>query len=265
MVGFFKKMFAGSQVVAEPENLNLPQEIETTTPGLVLKKSQGTEKVEINIVGESFRAANVKAVAVAAEGKEFDIYLINEPTNQHDRNACAVFAANLQVGYIGKPDNKVWAKRVNEATEKRELLWGRARAISREGTANTGIFGYILMPRSGKDIEDLIPNKMTDAALQKAYAKVIDLANSSSEPESLAQLKSLAKKGVTAASPLAAHSLWVADNPDGQDVEQWQEIQDLCDDVLDIASEAAYAADAYDVDVLGAIENLAQEIQKLRT
>ena len=263
-MGFFKKMFGSSQVVADPENLTLPDEIPTDQAGLTLKKGQGEERIEIDIVGESFRAANVKAVATVAAGQEFDIYLVNEPTNQYDKNAVAVFAANLHVGYIGKPDNKAWFKRVNEALERQELLWGRARAISREGTANTGIFGFIYMPRVGKDIEDLIPKQLTDAAISKAIDKVIDLFNSCEEPETVAKARALAKKAVTASAPLAAHALWVEENPEGQDVDQWDEIRSLCDDILDNASETAYISDPYDVDIVGGIEGLADFLNQIR-
>ena len=247
----------------DPEDLTLPDEIPTDKPGLTLKKAQGQERVDINIVGESFRTYSVNAVAKASEGKEFDMYLVAEPTNQYDKNAVAVFVANLQVGYIGKPDNKKWFTWVNEATGRGELLWGRGKAISREGTANTGIFGYINMPRQGKDIEDLIPKKLTPAEIAKAAGKVIDLSNIADDPETLGQLKSLCKKAVVAATPLAAHALWVEANPESQDLDKWSEIQSLCDDVLDTASEAAYATEPEDVDIVGVIEDLATEVQDL--
>lgn len=245
----------------DPEDLTLPDDIPTDVPGLTLKKCQGHERVDIDIVGESFRSYTVEGVARAAEGQQFDIYLVAEPSNKYDKNAVAVYVANKQVGYIAKPGNKKWFQWVNEATARGELLWGRGKAIRREGTKNTGIFGYIFMPRQGKDIQDLIPKRLDQSALSKAAGKVIDLSNAADDPETLTQLKSLAKKGVAAATPIAAHALWIAANPDDQDVDKWDEIQGLCDDVLDTAAEAAYAADPDDVDMLSPIESLAFELQ----
>jgi len=63
-------------------------------------------------------------------------------------------------------------------------------------------------------------------------------------------------------TPIAAHALWVSANPDGQEVEKWDEIYGLCDDLLDTAAEAAYASDPSDVDMLGPIESLALELQE---
>lgn len=261
-MGFFKNVFGSKEIVVDPEDLTLPDEIPTNQPGLSLKKGAAGTEVEIEIVGESFRAANVAAVAKAAEGKRFDIYLINEPTNQYDKNAVAVFAANLHIGYIGKPANKQWFKWVNEATERKELLWGTARAVSREGAANTGIFGSIYMPKAGQDMGDLIPMQMKDTEIQKAAKKVIAFSNTTQEPETLAKVRSTTKKAVATIAPLAAHAKWVQANPEGQDTSLWDEVADLCDQIYDNASEAAYATDAFDVDALGSVQELAELLHK---
>ena len=246
----------------DPEDLTLPEEIPTDVPELTLKKCQGRERVDIDIVGESFRSFNVEAVARAAEGQQFDIYLVAEPTNQYDKNAVAVYVATKHVGYIAKPANKKWFQWVNEATARGELLWGRGKAIRKQGTKNTGIFGHIYIPRQGKDIQDLIPKKLTPSELSRAAGRVIDLSNIAGHPHTVSELKSLAKKGVTTVTPIAAHALWVSANPDGQEVEKWDEIYGLCDDLLDTAAEAAYASDPSDVDMLGPIESLALELQE---
>ena len=263
-MGFFKKVFASKEIVVDPEDLTLPEEIPTDKPGLTLNKAKGQQQVDIDIVGESFRAANVAAVAKAAEGKRFDIYLLNEPTNQYDKNAVAVFAGNLHVGYIGKPANKQWFKWVNEALARRELLWGTAKAVSREGTANTGIFGSIYMPKAGQDAEALIPQKMTDAQLTKAIEKVITLFNACDEPETVAQLKSLCKKAVGVATPLAAHAKWVEENPEGQDADKWSDVMSACEDVFNNASEATYVSDEGDVDAVGGIQELADLVKDMK-
>ncbi len=76
-------------------------------------------------------------------------------------------------------------------------------------------------------------------------------------------LKSVSKKAVAVASPFAAHAKWVTENPDGQNVEMWEEIQSICDDIFDAFSEAAYATEDFDLDVVGNIESLASLVQGL--
>lgn len=263
-MGFLKKVFGAKEILIDPADLRIPQEVATDKPGLTLKKAPVGQPIDIEIVGESFRAANIAAVAKAAEGKEFDIYIIPEPMNQYDKKAVAVYAANVHVGYIAKPDNKQWFKWVNEATERGELLWGVGRAVSRSGTSNTGIFGSIYMPRVGREADELIGQKLTDAALTKAIQKVITLSNSCIEPDTVTQLKSIAKKAVAVASPLAAHAKWIIENPDGQNVETWEEIQSICDDIFDAFGEAAYATEDFDLDVVGNIESLATSVESLQ-
>ncbi len=106
-------------------------------------QAPGNQKVDIDIVGESFRAENVAAVATAAAEKWFDIYLVAEPTNQYDKDAVAVFAGGVQVGYVAKSESKKWSKRVRVAFDRNELVCGNAHAVSATGTNNIGIFGYI--------------------------------------------------------------------------------------------------------------------------
>ena len=262
-MSIFKKMFGSKAVVVDPADLRIPELVATDKPGLTLKKSPIGQAIEIEIVGESFRAANIAAVANAAEGKEFDIYIIPEPMNQYDKKAVAVYAANVHVGYIAKPDNKQWFKWVNEATERGELLWGIGRAVSRSGTSNTGIFGSIYMPKVGREADELIAQKLTDSAMAKAVEKAITLSNGCIEPDTVTQLKSVSKKAVAVASPFAAHAKWVIENPDGQNVEMWEEIQSVCDDIFDAFSEAAYATEDFDLDVVGNIETLASLVQGL--
>jgi hypothetical protein len=262
-MGLFKRLLGVGQTVVDPNDLRLPDEISTNKSGLVLRKAPLGKLVEIDIVGESFRAANIAAVANAAQGNEFDIYLVAEPTNPHDKKAVAVYAANVHIGYIAKPGNTQWFKWVNEALERKELLWGPARAISAQGTRNTGVFGSIYMPRVGRDIEELIPQKMTDSALRKAIEKVIALSNSCVEPDTIAQLKSLSKKAAGVATPIAAHAKWLELQVDGPLSETWSDVKAACDDLLDAFSEAAYAADETEVDIVDLIETLAEMLGKI--
>ena len=256
-MGIFKKIFSAKELVVDPADLLLPNVVPTSKPGLSLKKAAGLQKVDIRIVGESFRVKSVAAVAKAAEGKPFDIYLVAEPTNEYDKNAVAVYAANLLVGYIGKPENKQWAKWVNDAFQNGELLWGNAKAITRSGTSNTGIFGGIFMPKIGQDMESIIPLELSDAALGKTIDKIVALSNSCSEPDTVAQLRSLSKKVVAVVVPLAAHAKWVGNAQAGNDGNSWNEILELSEEIFDNASSCTYATDEGDVDMVSSLEEFA--------
>jgi hypothetical protein len=247
-----------------PADMILPDVIPTGREGLSLRKANGEMLVDINIVGESFRIANIAAVAKAANGQRFEIYLVAEPTNQYDENAVAVYAANLHIGYIGKPANKQWAKWVSEALQRGELLWGTAKAITRTGADNTGIFGGIYMPKLSDDLDSITSAKLTDLALGKAIDKVVALSNTSHEPETVAQLRSLSKKAAAVARPLAAHALWVQKTPVGQDEPKWNEVLSSCQEIFDNASAVVYATDEDDVDMLSGIEELADLVISLR-
>jgi hypothetical protein len=263
-MGFLKKLFAAKEIVVNPADLTLPDVIPTARKGLSLSKANGELLVDINLVGESFRTANIAAVAKAANGQRFEIYLVAEPTNQYDKNAVAVYAANLHIGYIGKPANKQWAKWVNEAFQRGELLWGNAKAVARTGGSNTGIFGGIYMPKPKDDSDSITALKLTDLALDKAIDKVVALSNTSHEPETVAQLRSLSKKAAAVARPLAAHALWVQKTPVGQDEPKWNEVLSSCQEIFDNASAVVYATDEGDVELVSVIEELADLVISLR-
>ena len=263
-MGFLKKVFGAKEVIIDPADLLIPDVVGTDAPGITLKKAPIGQPVEIEIVGESFNAKNIEAISKAAQGKEFNIYLVAEPTNQYDKKAVAVYAATVKVGYIAKPGNTQWFKRVNEALKQKQLLWGTGRAVSRPGTENTGIFGSIYMPKVGRDVDELIPQKMTDVAIKKAVEKVISFANTCVEPETVTQLNSLCKKAMTISSPFAAHAKWVEENNDGQDLEKWNEVMAVCDDIFDDFSDSAYAADEMEVDIVGRIEALAELVREIQ-
>lgn len=263
-MGLLKKILSGKEVVVDPANFVVPEVIPTSKPGVSLRKAPVGQEVEIDIVGESFKAANVAAIANAAQGNSFEIYLVAEPNNQHDKNAVAVYTATLHVGYIGKPGNTQWFKWVNEAFDRGELLWGKAKAITRPGTSNTGIFGSIQMPKVGSSLEGILPLKMNDAAVESAIDRAIELSNNCDEPETTTQLKSLCKKAVSVATPFAAHAKWVNLNPEGQKTDKWQEVLSGCAEIFDTASRAAYATDEREFDVVFDIGEFAETVMGLR-
>lgn len=262
-MGIIKKLFGSKEIVVDPADLFLPEVIATKKQGLALKKAEGTQQVRIDIVGESFRAKSVAAVALAAAGKSFNIYLVAEPNNPHDKKAVAVYAANLHIGYISKPDNRQWFKWVNEATERGELLWGDARAIKRDGASNTGIFGHIYMPKVGQDSETIRPLRLTDSALKKAVEKTISVSNAVQYPDTVSQMKSSIKKAVAVATPLAAHAKWVEENPEGQDVDVWESVRDACEEIFSGSLIAPYSSDPDDVDVVSLLDDLVESLNRL--
>lgn len=262
-MGIFKRLIGAKPIVVDPADLTLPEVIPTDKQGIVLRKAPGEHRVDIDIVGESFRPQNVAAVAAAAQGKRFDIYLLAEPNNPHDKRAVAVVSANVILGYIAKPANKQWFARVGEAFLQGQLLWGTASIAARPGTNNMGVFGYIYMPRVGKQMDEIITQQLSDTALTKAIEKMISLANTSVEPDTVAQVRSLAKKASAAAAPLAAHAKWVEEQDESN--EQWAEVMSLCDSIFEDALHAAYITDEMEIDVVGPIEQLAEVLVALRT
>lgn len=259
-MGFLSKFLGHKAVEVDPSDLKLPEEIPTSQPGLTLRKCHGTLRVDIDIVGESFRAENVEAVARAAAGERFDIDLVAEPGNQYDKNAVAVFAANLHIGYISKDSSKQWAKWVNEALGREELLWGTAKAVTRAGTSNTGVFGSIFMPKVIKTREEILPLQLSDTELQKAIQKLTAFFNQAEQPETLAKLTAQSKKVAALVIPIMAHALAVV----GANPEEvfWSETIDLCDEVLECAGESVYASEADGDDVLDTVDALLAHLRQ---
>lgn len=263
-MGLLKNMFGGKKVEVDPADLVLPSLIPTKQPGLSLRKAEGTASVTIDIVGESFRAANVAAVATAAQGRSFEIYLVAEPNNQHDKNAVAVYAANVHIGYISKPSNKQWSKWVADAFQREELLWGSAKAVTNTDTSSIGVFGHIMMPMPDSGAKSIEPKKITNSALIKAMEKVITLAASADEPETVAQLRSIAKKSVSASSVVFAHAKWIVESGESPDHDDWDEVLVYCEDLFSASSESVYATDADDIDILGSLTELADKLETMK-
>ena len=264
-MGFIDRILGSTKAAFDPQDLVLPDEMDTDIPGKKLKKSTYTQSVEINIVGESFRAKNIATIAQASNGSEFDIYLIPEPTNQYDKKAVAIYAANLHLGYIAKPENKEWFKWVMEAIENDICLWGRAKTFQKSGTSNIGVFGHIFMPAAAKTSEDIIAVKMTPTEFAKILEKVKKLSNSIEEPESLAKMRSAAKSTSALAVPFLAHAKFVLENEELSDNEStaWESIFSTCDDIISTAAGSKYCTDPDDLDVTSGIYDLAAELEAL--
>lgn len=264
-MGFLDKFLNSNPRGFNPEDLELPEIIQTNVPGKTLKKSDYTQAVEIEIVGESFRAKNIATISTAANGSEFDIYLIPEPTNQYDKKAVAVYAANLHIGYIAKPGNTQWFKWVKEALDENICLWGRAKTISRSGTNNIGVFGHIKMPESGKEITAIIPIKLSESELKKLLETIKKLANNIEEPETISQLRSGAKKIASEAKITAAHAKALVTELDADDplIDHWNEILEICSDLMDTARDATYAVDVDDFDITSGIYDLAGLLEEV--
>jgi len=137
-MGLFSKKPSAPVVVVEPDDLRLEDEVETDVPGLSLKMPRDGLKVDLVIVGESFRQNEVKAVAKASSGDWFDIYLMPENGNPYDKNAVRVMVGRHHVGYVSKESAKKWRKVHAEAVERGELLGGQAKCFSRDGQVAAG-------------------------------------------------------------------------------------------------------------------------------
>ena len=149
-MSFFKKtsQMLKNAVTSKPkaplvtaEDLVLGKEIATDVPGLTLTLAKGSNKEDLDIVGESFRQDNIRAIQKITQSNFFDIYLIAEPTNPHDKNAVGVWAGGIQVGYIGKSQAKKISKRATAAMENKQIITGMARCVSSTGQI-WGVFGY---------------------------------------------------------------------------------------------------------------------------
>ena len=66
---------------------------------------RGTTTFNFHVVGESFYQAELREIrdhmSVAYEN-DLDAFIVTEPNNPHDRNACAVYIDSFKVGYLPK-------------------------------------------------------------------------------------------------------------------------------------------------------------------
>lgn len=88
----------------------------------------------MHIVGESqYQSVLKKAARVQSKGAHFDVALIAEPNNQHDRKAIRVdLLVNGKaqpVGYIAADETERWHKALKSAPRKVVYTWpGEVRA-----------------------------------------------------------------------------------------------------------------------------------------
>lgn len=254
-MGIFSRKSRRPEIL--PEDLRLPETLETDVPGVVLQKAAGGQRVDIEIVGESFRQDAVRAVAQAAEGSDFDLYLLPDPNNPHDRNAVRVMVGNLHVGFLPRDAAKVWQRRCQEAINRGELIWGEGRAVSRTGEM-WGIFGFVWMPSVANPSAEAKPKELDWAKIQKAQDVLGPLIDGG-DPETLSQLKSLVKKASKAVMPLYGHTLWLEEQDSLS--QEWEDIQGLAQDVFELVSEAEYADDPDDFDVTSVLEDIVSLLQ----
>lgn len=249
-MALFSRKKRGPMIV--PEDLFLPDEVETDVPGLVLTKGPVGVKVEIEIVGESYRQDEVRAVVAVAEGRPFDLYLLPDSENPYDRNAVKVMVGNLHVGFLPRDAAKIWHKRCKDATARRELIWGEGRAVSRSGVV-WGIFGSVWMPPVSLPSDGLEPAELNVVDLKRAQKAIQDVADGL-EPDTLAQLKSLAKKAAKASTPIYAHAMWL--DLCGSLSAPWEAVMLTAESVIELVAEAEYVTNAEEVDVMSSLQDL---------
>lgn len=79
-----------------PEKIDLPPLTGTI---------RGTKDFGFNIVGESYYQAALRKIRNSrylAEDNDFEAFIVTEPDNPHDSNACAIFIDGFKVGYLPK-------------------------------------------------------------------------------------------------------------------------------------------------------------------
>lgn len=85
---------AHAKSLPPPERVEIP-----ALTGLI----KGTTGFNFNVVGESHFQAGLRQIrnsTCLAVENEFDAFIVTEPGNPHDRNACAVYIDGFKVGYL---------------------------------------------------------------------------------------------------------------------------------------------------------------------
>jgi hypothetical protein len=253
---FGKKKSSRAILVVEPDELKLEDQVETDVPGLTLTVPRDGLKVDLVIVGESFKQDIVKAVSLAANGEWFDIYLMPESGNPYDKNAVRVMVGAHHVGYVSKESAKQWRKAHAAALEKGNLLAGQGKCISQDGQ-NYGVFGHIWIPEvAPKKAKEISAREVPLGTLALVRAKLHEL-EMAEDPASVAKLRSLTKQAVKACEPLKQHCSWINENSPHDDVsDAWAEVDDCVSSLDSALIEATYADDPEDVDILNDITNV---------
>lgn len=87
------------------------------------------EPTFVKVVGESFQQEVLEQIGRLTKSKTFEIWLMPEPRNRHDRNAVKVMAGRHQIGYLAKDQAKIWSKRVNQLWANGLFLHGEAWGV----------------------------------------------------------------------------------------------------------------------------------------
>lgn len=250
---FGKKKAMLAMLVVEPDDLKLEDQVETDVPGLTLTVPRDGLKVDLVIVGESFRQEIVRAVAQAANGEWFDIYLMPENGNPYDKNAVRVMVGRHHVGYVSKESAKKWRKAHAAAVERGDLLGGQGKCFSPD-RQNYGVFGHVWMPQAApKKAKEISAREVPLGTLALVRAKLHEL-EMADDPTSVAKLRTLTKQAVKACEPLKQHCRWMSENASHDDAsDAWAEVDDRLSELDSALGEAADADDPEDVDILGLI------------
>lgn len=76
---------------------------------------RGTKSCGFDIVGESYYQRELRAIRNSnclAEYNDFEAYIVTEPDNPHDPNACAVYIEGYKVGYLARADAASYVKQL---------------------------------------------------------------------------------------------------------------------------------------------------------
>lgn len=266
-----KDLFRSKPLYESADDLVLPDEIPTNIKGKVLRPHKSDKQVYLSIVGEKYRPKVIQALAAVVGDNEFDIYLLAEPNNPHDKKAVAVMAGNYAVGYIPKPENAEWGKLVKKALEDNEVLAGKAKV----NASAMQVRGYVLMDPIVEGIDHIEAAQLSPAKVKSTFER-IEKASKEDEPETAAGVRSKYKKYAKTVGPLYAHIMWLEENepdtinPNGQykrNHSPWEQVSTRCEDLLTNAEEGVFASgpDAqYDYDPVGDMQSIWEAIQELR-
>jgi len=76
---------------------------------------RGTKSCGFDIVGESYYQRELRAIRNSnclAEYNDFEAYIVTEPDNPHDPNACAIYMEGYKVGYLARADAASYVQQI---------------------------------------------------------------------------------------------------------------------------------------------------------
>jgi hypothetical protein len=78
---------------------------------------RGTTSFGFDVVGESYFQAELRHIrnhTSVAYDNDLEAFIVTEPNNPHDKNACAVYIDSLKVGYLPKEAAKDYVAQMRE-------------------------------------------------------------------------------------------------------------------------------------------------------